>query len=277
MTTIQQAAQARSAAQVRHSNRPSQRRMSENVSTSTRGAAPATVRAAAEVNADGTRGVVGVASVVEQGYEMHDMFGPYTEVVDRGAFTATLATSPLVEFTLNHNRGGGLPMAHTRNGTLTLGVSAEGLTYDATVDPTRSDVADMLKALERGDLAEASFKFGIVRGQWSPDFTEYRILEVDLNRGDVSAVNFGANPLATSQARALDAEGASVITQAIGQLSALCSIADELQETLAAYVGATVLPEPSEPNEAAAGAARPARRASDVVPDAEIAHRSLPD
>lgn len=146
--------------------------------------------------------VHGVASVVEQGYEMYDMFGPYTEVVSRGAFDATLAAAPLVEFTLNHGHGGGLPMAHTRNGTLILGMDDDGLTFEASVDPTRSDVADMLKALQRGDLAEASFKFRIVRGQWSPDYTEYRIEEVDLDRGDVSAVNFGANPLATSAARA---------------------------------------------------------------------------
>lgn len=149
--------------------------------------------------------VVGFASVTEQGYEMYDWAGPYTEIVALDAFDATLSASPLVEFTLNHNRGGGLPMAHTRNSTLTLSAVKEGdttgLWYEAQVDPSRGDVADMLKALERGDLAEASFKFRIVRGQWSPDYTEYRINETDLNRGDVSAVNFGANPLATSALR----------------------------------------------------------------------------
>lgn len=149
--------------------------------------------------------VVGVASVVERAYEMYDMFGPYTEVVSADAFDKTLAADPLVEFTLNHNRGGGAPMASTRNGTLTLAMDKAGdlpgLTYDAQVDATRTDVADMVKALSRGDLAEASFKFRIVSGQWSPDYTEYRIQEVDMNGGDVTAANFGANPSATSALR----------------------------------------------------------------------------
>jgi hypothetical protein len=36
---------------------------------------------------------------------------------------------------------------------------------------------------------------------WSPDYTEYRIQEVDLDRGDVSAVNYGANPYTSIAAR----------------------------------------------------------------------------
>jgi HK97 family phage prohead protease len=142
--------------------------------------------------------VVGYASTTEQPYEMHDMFGPYTEVVTRGAFKETLSRSPLVEFTVNHGAGGGIPMAHTRNGTLTIVEDETGLRYEAVVDPTRADVADMLKALDRGDLAESSFKFRIDKGIWSPDYTEFRIDQADLERGDVSAVNFGANPNTSS-------------------------------------------------------------------------------
>ena len=149
--------------------------------------------------------VYGFASRTEVGYEMFDFAGPYTETVSLDAFDVTLAASPSVEFVLNHARAGGAPMAHTRNGTLTLSVVKDGeetgLAYEASVDPERTDVADMLKAIQRGDLAEASFKFRIVRGQWSPDYMEYRITEVDIHRGDVSAVNFGANPTATSGVR----------------------------------------------------------------------------
>lgn len=149
--------------------------------------------------------VSGFASVTEVPYQMFDLFGPYTEVVSRDAFDVTLAGSPLVEFTINHARGGSIPMAHTRNGTLDLSAIKDGETtglwYDARVDPTRTDVADAVKALARGDLAESSFKFTITKGLWSPDYTEFRINEVDLSRGDVSAVNFGANPNATALLR----------------------------------------------------------------------------
>lgn len=201
MTSREQAAQARAAGTAAPTDRPRERRQ-----TSEPG--PAAVRVQIAQRVQQTRedldGVVvgGIASTTEDPYEMWDMFGEYTEIVSPGAFGPTLASSPLVEFTLNHGAGGGLPMAHTRNGTLTLTETADGLDYEALVDPTRSDVADLLKALERGDLAEASFKFRITRGVWSPDWSTYRIEQVDLNRGDVSAVNFGANPNASSALRA---------------------------------------------------------------------------
>lgn len=193
-------AQARAAGCRAPSDRPTQRRHAEDPDASR---APRIARAF-EIRASktGTPTIGGLASVTDTPYEMWDMFGPYTEVVALTAFDATLAAEPQVEFTLNHGAGGGLPMAHTRNGTLELVALKDGeetgLRYDATVDGSRTDVADMLKAMDRGDLAEASFKFRIVRGQWSPDWMEYHIDEVDLDRGDVSAVNFGANPHATS-------------------------------------------------------------------------------
>lgn len=214
--TREQAAELRGL-RSRTADRPSERRAFEDPQDGPAGhiraAGPVVVRAAA-----GSAPVVaGLASRTGEGYEMWDMFGPYTEVVDVAAFDATLATEPLVEFVLNHARNGGAPMAHTRNGTLALSVIREGdetgLRYEATVDPVRTDVADMVRALERGDLAEASFKFRIVRGQWSPDWMEYHIHEVDLDRGDVSAVNFGANPMATSgveHARTIEAPAAPV-------------------------------------------------------------------
>lgn len=205
MTTLIDAAAARALRARDATARPSQRRHAEWVegTSAPRLARSFTIRSAA----DGAAAhIEGMASVTGQPYEMWDAFGPYTELVDPAAFDLTLAASPLVEFTVNHGAGGGLPMAHTRNGTLTLSAVKDGaetgLSYLATVDPARSDVADALSAMKRGDLAEASFKFRITRGQWSPDWTEYHILEVDLNRGDVSAVNFGANPMAWSSARA---------------------------------------------------------------------------
>lgn len=219
--TRDEAAAARRDGYAAPADRPSQRRMAE-VDDAPHAARVASiaVRREARDAGDATVGaphVVGLACRTEVGYEMYDMFGVYTEVVSLAAFDATLAQGPLVEFTLNHARNGGAPMAHTRNDTLTLAVVKDGeetgLMYDALVDPTRSDVADAVKALERGDLAEASFKFRIVRGLWSPDYTEYRIEEVDLQRGDVSAVNFGANPLATSGLREKPAEATQVRRQ----------------------------------------------------------------
>lgn len=196
MTILADAAAARAVGARDATARPSQRRCAMDPDAF---GAPRVARRF-EVRADGVSAPVvgGFASVTDTPYEMWDMFGPYTEDVAADAFDLTIAAAPLVEFTLNHGAGGGIPMAHTRNDTLALTIVKDaeeaGLWYDATVDPTRTDVADMVKAMLRGDLAESSFKFRIVRGLWSPDWTHYRILEVDIDRGDVSAVNFGANP-----------------------------------------------------------------------------------
>lgn len=140
----------------------------------------------------------GYASTVNESYEMYDMFGPYTEIVDGGAFDRTLRADPDVSFLVNHR---GLTMARTANGTLELSVDDQGLASDAYLNPSRTDVRDLVAAIEDGDITEMSFAFQIVRGSWSPDYEEYRILEVDLDRGDVSAVNYGANPNTSIAAR----------------------------------------------------------------------------
>ena len=251
MTHFAKAAEARAAGVASQAARPQQRRHSE---TSGSGTVLVALRSQEirSVTRDGLSGVVvgGLASVTETPYEMYDAFGPYNEVVTRGAFLATLTTNPLVEFTVNHGAGGGLPMAHTRNGTLTLTEGDSGLEWEAFVDPSRSDVANMLKAMERGDLAEASFKFRIDSGKWSPDYSEYRIDSVNLNRGDVSAVNFGANPHATSglrSAMALDIEARvqraltdperTNLAVILGALNAADDALDDVLESLSALLG----------------------------------------
>lgn len=140
--------------------------------------------------------IEGYASVTEAPFEMWDWLGPYSEVVRTGAFAKTLAENPQVQLLLNH---GGLAMAYTQAGTLRLSEDTTGLHMEADVNTKRGDVNDMLLALEEGSVDEMSFAFRVTRQQWSPDYDQRDILEVDLHRGDVSVVNFGANP-ATSAA-----------------------------------------------------------------------------
>ena len=142
--------------------------------------------------------VEGYASTFERGYEMWDMFGPYTEVVSVGAADATLAAAPEVVFRFNHT---GTPMAGTRNGRLELWADETGLGQRAWLNPKRSDVALLLQAIEDNDVREQSFMFRITSGRWSPDYTEYRIDAFDLDRGDVGPVTYGANPHTSVAAR----------------------------------------------------------------------------
>lgn len=145
--------------------------------------------------------VEGYASAFEQGYEMYDMFGPYTEIVSVGAADATLAADPECVFRFNHD---GTPMASTRNGRLQLWADEQGLGQRAFLNPKRSDVQLLMQAIEDEDVREQSFMFRITSGQWSPDYSEYRINSFDLDRGDVGPVTYGANPHTSVAARSGD-------------------------------------------------------------------------
>jgi HK97 family phage prohead protease len=156
-----------------------------------RRAFPVQLEARAKEGAPGVSTITGYASVVEEPYEMWDFYGSYAEVVRAGAFTKTLSETPQVQLLLNH---AGLAMAYTKAGTLRLSEDTTGLHMEADVTAKRGDVQDMLLALEDGSVDEMSFAFRVTRQMWSPDYDQRDILEVDLHRGDVSIVNFGANP-----------------------------------------------------------------------------------
>lgn len=155
--------------------------------------------------------VTGHASVVDTPYQMWDMFGPYNEIMHGDSFKNTLAAEPDVNFVVNHT---GLTMARTvqldssKRPTLELEMGYlgkyNGLISDAWLNADakrRPDVAMLVSAIEDGLVTEMSFKFMIVHGRWSEDWMTYTISEVDIHKGDVSAVNYGANPFTTIGAR----------------------------------------------------------------------------
>lgn len=141
----------------------------------------------------------GHASVVDVRYEMWDMFGPYEEIIDRGAFDDTLAAGPDVAFLVNHR---GVTMARTTNKSLKLSMDDVGLHVEAWLNPKRQDVSDLVTAVDDGDITEMSFAFMLEEGWWSDDFETFKITKTDIDRGDVSAVNYGANPYTDIAARA---------------------------------------------------------------------------
>lgn len=140
---------------------------------------------------NGTLTFTGYASVTETPYEMQDFLGDYTEVVRRGAFSKTLAEGADVPFKLNHD---GMTLARTKSGTMRLSEDSTGLHVEADLDPRNGQVSDIRSAMDRGDLDEMSFAFRVTRQEWSPDWSQRDITEVNLNKGDVSIVNYGANP-----------------------------------------------------------------------------------
>lgn len=144
----------------------------------------------------------GHASVTGHPYEVRDAFGTFTETIQPGAFRRTLGENPDVVLLTNH---GGVPMASTRNGTLQLSEDDIGLHVQATLDMTRNDSGDIAKAVRRGDLSEMSFAFRIYEGgqSWNDDYSVRDITQLNLHRGDVSVVTYGANPATLVAVRAL--------------------------------------------------------------------------
>lgn len=142
---------------------------------------------------DSTLTLNGYASVFGKGYEMYGgpEKGGWTEIVDRAAFDETLKRKPDVHLLINHD---GLPLARTKSGTLRLSSDSVGLKVDAELDRSDPDVQRLEVKMGRGDMDEMSFAFRTIRHEWNEDETERRLLELNLDKGDVSVVNFGANP-----------------------------------------------------------------------------------
>ena len=151
----------------------------------------------------------GYASTFEP-YEMYGgpAKGGWIEQVDRGAFDKTLKAKPDLQLLVNH---GGMPLARTKSGTLTLSVDDGGLKTFAPLDRSDPDVQRLEPKMRRKDMDEMSFAFRVVKQRWdyAPDFEDdpygLRIIEeLSLHKGDVSIVNYGANPTTSAELKGID-------------------------------------------------------------------------
>lgn len=141
----------------------------------------------------------GHASVFGVEYKVYG--GPpygWVERVETGAFDETLKEKPDVVFLRDHE---GMALARTKSGTLTLEVDKRGLAIGTELDIANPEVVALRSGIERGDIDEMSFAFRVTEQMWAehPDhegdeMSLRKITAVNLNRGDVSAVTFGASP-----------------------------------------------------------------------------------
>jgi HK97 family phage prohead protease len=146
----------------------------------------------------------GYASTFQDEYEVYG--GPangwgWYETIARGAFTVTMAERPDLMFLINHTD---MPLARTKSGTLRLRVDDHGLFTEADLEKSDPDVQRLVPKMMRRDMDEMSFAFRVTKDRWEahPDFPDdpmsLRIIEeVNLQKGDVSIVNYGANPYTT--------------------------------------------------------------------------------
>lgn len=183
----------------------------------------------------------GYASTTEQEYPVFGgTFPGWMETMARGSFKKTLRESADVAFLINHE---GMTLARTKSGTMSLREDKSGLAVTAQLDPRQNVVNDLYVASERGDIDEMSFAFRVTRDEWLNEdgqpSNEYegvqrRITEVNLNKGDVSAVNYGANDTTSG--------GFRDIEMAMAELRDGRDLTDKQRDTirqLAAAVGET--------------------------------------
>jgi HK97 family phage prohead protease len=149
---------------------------------------------------------------------------PFKETIAPGAFRKTLSETPDVRLLINHE---GLPLARTKNGTLTLSEDDRGLYMDAEIADT-TEGRDLYKLVERGDVDQMSFAFRVIRQKWNEDRSVRTLTEVSLADGDVSVVTYPAYPTTSVEARealrkAIDAvkEGREVTGESLVVLNSI--------------------------------------------------------
>jgi HK97 family phage prohead protease len=131
--------------------------------------------------------------------------GSYEEQIAPGAFATTLSKNPDCQLLVNHE---GLPLARTtilrgQPGHLSLAEDSRGLRFDAQLDRNDPDAQLVHRKISSGLLDQCSFAFTVTDQDWNSDRTLHTIRGVNLDRGDVSIVNFGASPTTSVDARAL--------------------------------------------------------------------------
>jgi HK97 family phage prohead protease len=124
--------------------------------------------------------------------------------VQPGAFAASLARVDLdVPLVIAHDQLRRIARTGSASSPLLLEevmAGAEtGLRVSApSLDPEDDDVAYITRKIEAGLVDEMSFAFRIDSGRWSEDFETFSISAVDIHRGDVAIVGYGANPFTSA-------------------------------------------------------------------------------
>jgi uncharacterized protein len=161
--------------------------------------------------------------------------GSFSEVIQRGAFSKTLADEDEVVALIDHNSS--LLLGRRSAGTLTLSEDGKGLRFAVEL-PDTSVARDAYANLKAGNLRECSFGFfvdgpdGEVWSQMS-DGTPLRTL-ISVRLFDVSIVTFPAYPNTSAAARNVVAEHVEARMVAVNGTEGRRQKADEILAQIAA-------------------------------------------
>jgi len=126
--------------------------------------------------------------------------GGWFEQIDSHAFDTCLATKPDVRCLFNHDSNQP-PLGRSSSGTLRLRVDQVGLFYECDAADNQM-TRDILISMKRGDISQSSFGFQCSLDKWEQaDNGDIIRTVLEAQLFDVSPVNFGAYPDATSGVR----------------------------------------------------------------------------
>ena len=176
---------------------------------------------------DGSPVVHGYGSIFDIGYVMHDAWGPYIETMDTEAFDKSLANKEIqISYLRSHN---GLGLATTRAGRMAVDTDALGIGFVAVLNVAETDAADLVAKLSTGSTSTDTSVAGVIHDYaWNSDYDQIRILEWDMNRGEISSVHAGANPAGWAALRESSKDKSERSAGAV-DLCAMADIAHELQ------------------------------------------------
>lgn len=140
--------------------------------------------------------ITGMPIVYDQPYTVRDGWGEFEETMRPGVVSGVISRCDC-RFLYNHD---GMPLARTTSGTMQLIDTPTGLSFVAKLDKRQALAADLLIAIERGDVSQMSCGFIVdpTGDEWSADSTQRSIYRfADLL--DVSAVCFPASPTTSIQ------------------------------------------------------------------------------
>lgn len=148
---------------------------------------------------DGGLRLVGYASTYNDPYDIgpQDDWG-WREIIAPNAAAKSITERDDVYLFFNHD---GLPLASTKDGTLSLEEHQRGLWSDGIIDPSSPFSMEVYRRVQTRQLDRMSFAFQVIRERWEDlegneeswmTAPVRRILEVRLF--DTSVVSFPANP-----------------------------------------------------------------------------------
>lgn len=149
--------------------------------------------------------------------------GGWTEIVHRGAAARSVANGDPVYLFFDHD---GLPLAGTKDGSLSLTSDDTGLLSEARLDAASPFAMEVYRRVQRKLLDSMSFAFLVTRERWEDEDGNAanplsapvrRIQQVKLF--DTSVVSFPANPAAWVEANSADV--GMTLAEARAELDAL--------------------------------------------------------